>query len=75
MTSYLADMFTRIDNAHAAFIETLMRCGECTRDEAIKVKDFYLKNKLAKLHTQTGEITVQHGAYLETDVIQSAINY
>ena len=75
MTNYLDDMFTRIDNAHAAFIKTIMYFGGCTEAEAIKVKDLYLKNKLAKLHTQTGEITVQHGAYLEPDVIQSAINY
>jgi len=74
-TEYLKDMFTRIENAHESFTKLIMELSECTEEEARKVKDLYLKNKLATLDSQSGTITVKHGAYLELSVIQNAINY
>ncbi len=70
----LEAMFTRIENAHAGFIETLQRCGSISRDDAVKVKTYYLKHRLAKLDTGVGVIKVKHGAYLDNDVIRRAVD-
>jgi hypothetical protein len=69
----LQDMLTRIENAHQDFVETIKRCGDISRDDAIKVKAFYLKKRLAKIDTGIGRISVKHGAYLEADVIRRAV--
>lgn len=66
------DTAQRIVNAHLGFVETLERCGNITEKQAISVKDYYLKNKLAKLDAVSGRITVKHGAFLDADVIQRA---
>ena len=70
----LEAMFQRIENAHQGFIETLQRCGNISRDDAIKVKAYYLKHRLAKLDTGVGVINVKHGAYLDNDVIHRAVD-
>ncbi len=69
----LEAMFTRIENAHENFTETLMRLGGINKVEAAKVKSFYLKNKIAKLDTGIGRISVKHGVYLEKSVIKDAV--
>ena len=63
----------RINNAQAAFVEIIMRCGGCTETEAQRVSDFYMRERLAKLDAVVGTINVKHGAYLDHDVIQRAI--
>lgn len=70
----LEAMFQRIENAHESFVETLQRCGDISRADAIKVKTLYLKHRLAKLDTGVGVINVKHGAYLEPDVIRRAVD-
>ncbi len=69
----LEAMFTRIENAHEGFIDTLMRWGGITREEAIAVKAFYIKHKLVKVDKGIGRISVKHGAYLDKDVIKKAV--
>lgn len=68
-TKAIAD---RIVRAHIDFIETLMNCGGISRDEATKVKDLYLKNKIAKCDAVIGRISVKHGAFLDKEVILRA---
>jgi predicted phage-related endonuclease len=63
----------RIINAENDFVETLVRCGEISAADARKVMSFYLKNKIAKLDAVIGRVSVQHGAFLEKDVIRRAI--
>ena len=70
----LKNMLTRIDGAHRAFIEVIEEAGSVSREDATKVKDFYLKNRLAKLDSGIGRINVTHGAYLDADVIQRAVD-
>ncbi len=69
----LEAMFTRIENAHENFVETLMTWGEIPRADAIAVKGFYLKHRIAKLDTGIGRIGVKHGVYLEKSVIKNAV--
>ncbi len=69
----LEAMFTRIENAHEGFTETLMHWGGISKADALKVKSFYLKNKIAKLDTGIGRISVKHGVYLEKSVIKDAV--
>lgn len=69
----LEDMLHRIENGHQAFIERLQDLGQISRADAIKVKEFYLKNRLAKLDAGIGRISVKHGAYLDRDVIRRAV--
>ncbi len=70
----LEEMFQRIENAHQAFIEVLQNAGGISRADAVKVKDFYLKHRLAKTDTGIGRISVKHGAYLDADVIRRAVD-
>lgn len=67
-------MAQRIENAHAAFIETLQGFAGISRADAIKVKALYLKHRLATLDPGIGKIHVKHGAYLEPDVIHRAVD-
>lgn len=64
----------RIVNAHLAFIKTIMTFGNISKADAVKVKDFYLKNKIAKLDPIIGRISVKHGAFLEAEIINRAVN-
>ncbi len=73
MTSLFTDIAHRIDNAHEDFTETLIRCGEFDREDAIKVKNLYLAKKLAKIDIGIGRINVKHGAYLDQDVLTRAL--
>lgn len=70
----LEAMFHRIENAHEGFIETLQRCGDISRDDALKVKNNYLKHRLAKVHPGVGVIKVKHGAFLDRDVIRRTVD-
>jgi len=68
-------MATRMNNAEAAFIETLMRHGKISRPEAEKAMRTMLRLKVAKLDAVSGVIRVKHGAYLEPDAIRNAVAY
>ena len=70
----LEAMLHRIENGHQAFIEVLQSAGEISRADAIKVKSLYLENRLAKMDTGIGRISVKHGAYLDRDVIRRAVD-
>ncbi len=63
----------RINNAEESFTNALVEIADITTEEAHKVMNLYLKNKLAKLDAVNGTIKVKHGAFLEKDVILNAV--
>lgn len=50
-----------------------MKFGGIKEKDAIKVMDFYMKKKLAKLDPVGGTIKVKHGAYLDKEEIQNTL--
>jgi hypothetical protein len=75
MKKSFQDMAHRIVTAESSFVETLMRCGDLTKDEAIKVKATYRKLRIIKNEYAVSRITVKHGAFLDREVIRRALNY
>lgn len=73
MTKSFQAIAQRMDNAKVNFIETLMNLGGISKDEARKVMELYLKNKLARIDTGIGRIQVKHGAFLDREVILRAV--
>lgn len=67
------DICTRMDNAERNFIESLSLLGSIDEDKAVKVMNFYLHHKLAKLDWRIGKISVVHGGFLERAVIRRAL--
>lgn len=63
----------RIVRAHADFVQLLQTMGGISAADAEKVKDFYLKERLAKLDAVNGRITVTHGGYLDATAIKRAV--
>ena len=64
----------RIVNAENNFIDTLMTLGDVSRADATKAMRAMLRLKVAKLDAVSGRINVKHGAYLDREVIQRAVN-
>lgn len=73
MQQSFKDMAHRMVVAENGFIETLMRCGGITKDEAEKVFRIYRKAKILKNDYAVSRISVKHGAFLNRDVILRAI--
>ena len=59
-------------NAVEAFVEDIMAAGGMDREDAGKVADFYLANKIAKIDYGIGRVNVKHGAYWDADVLARA---
>lgn len=55
------------------FIEYCQTTAKLSKTEAQKVLAYYLKHKLMKLDAVTGDFKVKHGAYLDADVLQRAV--
>lgn len=66
-------MKQRVENAHNEFEAWIMEEVGCDEMTARKVMALYLKNKMAKMNVAMGRIDVKHGAYLEPDVLQRAV--
>jgi hypothetical protein len=73
MTSPYKAIAQRIVNAENSFVETLMRCGNISKEDATKVMNLYLKKKLAKMDAVIGRISVKHGAFLDPHAIANAV--
>ena len=56
-----------------AFVESVSFFGAINADDAKKVTNFYLKNKIAKQDFIGGRISVKHGAFLDKDTITRAL--
>lgn len=72
MRQSFKDMTQRAVNAEAEFIESLQRLGGITKEEAAKVLDLYLEQKIAKIDYGIGRVMVKHGAFLDRDTIRYA---
>ena len=56
------------------FLDYCEKHAKLSRADAKKVLAYYLKHKLMKLDSVTGDFKVKHGAYLDADVLQRAVN-
>ena len=66
----LRAMAQRSVNAENAFVRYAMSNAGLTSDKALQVLDYYLKHKLVKLDVVMGTFKVQHGTFLDADVLQ-----
>jgi len=73
MQSSFDDTARRAASAHANFVEVLAELGDIDEAAAHKVKNLYLRHRLAKLDIGIGRISVKHGALLDRDVIRRAV--
>lgn len=74
MRQSFKDMAQRAANAENNFVVELIRAGGISETDAVKVMNFYLKEKIAKLDYAIGRISVKHGAFWDRDVIRRAAN-
>jgi len=65
------DINNRIENAEANLIEVLRIAG--ANDHAEKVAAYYINEKIVKLDMNIGRYQFTHGAFLNADVIERAI--
>lgn len=72
-TEALKPMAQRILNAENGFVEVLQGIVPMRVDQARKVMAFYLKQRIAKLDTGIGRISVVHGIYLDRQSVLNAM--
>ena len=65
------DINIRIENAEANLIEALRNAG--ANDYAEEVAAYYINEKIVKLDMNIGRYKFTHGAFLDEDVIERAI--
>ena len=65
------DINIRIENAKANLIETLRDAG--ANNYAEDVAAYYINEKIVKLDMNIGRYKFTHGAFLDADVIERAI--
>ena len=63
----------RINNATEDFIEITMERG-FSKEESLQILAFYSRERIVKLDTGIGRYKFAHGAYVETDVMQRALD-
>ena len=68
----LEDMMQRADNAHKNLIEVLTEYG--AGEYAPQVADLYIFSGAVKLDANIGRYTFKHGAFLDSEVIENAID-
>ena len=66
------DMMQRADNAHKNLIEVLTEYG--AGEYAPQVAELYIKEKVVKLEVYMGRYVFKHGAFLDSQVIENAID-
>lgn len=59
--------------AFEKFCDLVIKQTGCTKKAATKVAELYLKNKLAKIDHISRQMTVRHGAFLDKEVLERAI--
>ena len=67
-------MAQRWINAENGMIDLIIEFGKVSREEAVHVLNVYKKHKVIKLDIVNGEYKIVSGAFLESDVIQNAVN-
>lgn len=64
----------RMVNAENLFIENVMEIAKISKEDAEKVFQVYLKEKIIKLDAVMGVYKIMHGAFYEMPVIKRAID-
>jgi hypothetical protein len=57
----------------AIFIEAIARLGNISHEDAARVADYYIAKKIAKADRHGAGYNVAHGAFLDAEVIQRAV--
>jgi len=64
----------RYVNAEENFFNNVIAISGCSKVDAEKVLSVFIAAKVAKIDPIIGRVIVKHGAFMETQVIQNAIN-
>jgi len=67
------DIAQRIVNAETSFIACMEDGYGLTEDEALRVFNLYMKERIIKVDAVMGSWTVKHGAFLDKETIQKAV--
>ena len=59
--------------AEDKFVENVMEQFNFNKDEAEKILDVYMKNKLVKIDSVTGDFKIKHGAFWEKEPMERAL--
>jgi hypothetical protein len=73
MRKSIESLAANIERAHRNFVQTLKDLGGISEADAEKVKDLYLREKIAKVDAIMGVINVKHGAFLDKETIGLAV--
>ena len=73
MQERFKDMAQRWENAHDRLVAILANAGQISTSDARIVADYYIKHKIAKPSFNDGQVTFQHGAFLDSDLIKRAL--
>jgi hypothetical protein len=63
----------RMAQAEISFVEMVQEMLGCSQEDAYKVFDRYLKERIIKRDLAMGRYNVKHGVFLEPDVMRNAI--
>lgn len=67
------DIAQRIVNAETSFIACMEDEYGLTEDEALRVFNLYMKERIIKIDAVMGSWTVKHGAFLDKETIRKAL--
>lgn len=67
-------MIQRMNSARYRFVVALRERMGWNYEDASAVADLYARNKLVKYGANDGQFHVKHGVYLETDVLERALD-
>jgi hypothetical protein len=73
MKQSFKDMATRHDNAIISFVSCVVRDIDCTEADARAILGLYLEHKIATVDHLGGGVRVKHGAYLEPNSLENAL--
>lgn len=73
MKNYIDDVKVRINDGDKEMIESIMELGEMSEQEAKRVFDFYVANKVLQRDDYHKTWRPKHGQFLDKDVLRNAI--
>jgi hypothetical protein len=59
--------------AREMFIEGIMAIAKCSREQAERVTDAYIRHKLVRVDPHIGQLQPKHGAIMDKEIIWNAI--
>lgn len=73
MKAEFEPLATRHAQGRNKLIDHLQEFGGIDREDATKVADLYVKNRIVKLSVSIGQYAIKHGAFLDRDTILNAV--